>query len=332
MIGKRLTFATHGNPAEVLEFSEFETPELKPGEILLEIHASPINPADLNFIEGTYGMKPELPSGVGIECFATVVESRSEKFSEGDPVFPIARIGGWASHAVTSEDNLVRLPDGIDPLQAAMLKVNPATAWLLLHHFETLREGDWAALNASNSGVGQCVVQLAALMGVRTACFLRKTELAEDLTGLGATCVFADSPEGFGEARDLLGCDRAKLAFNAVGGDSALRLLKLLGQGGTHITYGAMGRKPLTIPNGPLIFGDIRLRGLWVTKWIGNAPRIDVEETYGILAGHVLEGRLKQQVDEVFPLQDFREALARLRADGRRGKVLLSQGNKFPMR
>lgn len=325
---KRLIFHTHGNPSETLELEEFQSADLKPGEVLLEIQASPINPADLNFIEGTYCVKPELPSGAGIECFATVAESRSGKFSAGDPVFPIARIGGWASHAVTTEDNLIRLPQGIDPLQAAMMKVNPATAWLLLHHFKRLKKGDWVTLNASNSGVGQCVIQLAGLMGVKTICFLRNTSLSIDLMELGATRVSEDSQEGFAEARGLMGKDRAKLAFNAVGGDSALRLMKLLGEGGTHITYGAMGRKPVTIPNGALIFNDIRVRGLWVTKWIENAPREEVGETYQILAGHVMEGRLKQETDSVFPLEKFREAIARLDADGRRGKVIFRPGSR----
>ncbi len=323
---KRLIFETHGNPADVLRLSEFSAPVLNPGEVLLEIHASPINPADLNFIEGTYGVKPELPSSAGIECFATVTQSRSDFFSEGDPVIPIARIGGWASHAVTTEGNLIRIPDGIDPLQAAMLKVNPATALLLLNHFEILREGDWVALNASNSGVGQCVVQLAKIMGLRTLCFLRNTDLTADLTALGATAVFADTTEGFSQARELLGKNRTKLAFNAVGGDSALRLMKLLADGGTHITYGAMGRKPLTIPNGPLIFGDIRIRGLWVTKWIENSPRQEVQTTYRTLAAHIMGGRLTQETDSVFPLESFRDALSRLDADDRRGKVLLTMG------
>ena len=324
---KRLEFEKHGNPAEVLELRGFDTPALETGEVLIQIQASPINPADLNFIEGTYGIKPELPATAGIECFATVVDSHSEKFSEGNCVIPIARIGGWSSHAITTDDNLIRIPDGLDPLQAAMLKVNPATAWLLLHHFETIREGDWVALNASNSGVGQCVIQLARTMGVRTACFLRNTDLAEDLQNLGASAVFRDSPEGFAAARETIGKQRAKLAFNAVGGESALGLMKLLGNGGTHITYGAMGRKPLTIPNGPLIFGDIRIRGLWVTKWIENSQRQLVDETYKTLAEHVLEGRLKQETDSLFPLEGFRDALNRVDAPDRRGKVLFQPGN-----
>lgn len=325
MKSQRLVFETHGKPADVLRLETFGIPPLNGGECLLAVHASPLNPADLNFIEGTYGIKPALPSPAGMECAATVLESRSGEFSPGDQVIPIARIGAWASHIVTSGENLIRIPAGIDPVQAAMLKVNPATAWLLLHHFENLREGDWVALNAANSGVGQCVVQLAAAMGVRTLCFLRNAGLASGLVSLGADAVFGDSPEGYDQARAALGTGKAKLAFNAVGGDSALRLMKLLGNGGIHITYGAMGRKPLTIPNGPLIFGDIRFRGLWLSRWMEASPREEVNLIYEELAGRVLAGSLRQTVDCVFPLENYHGALTRLDAKDRRGKILFGR-------
>lgn len=322
MQSNRLTFETHGNPADVLKLESFNLPAIADGEVLLKIHASPLNPADLNYIEGTYGVKPSLPAIAGIECFGTVIQSRTGKFPEGDSVITTGKADGWATHSITNGDQLITVPNGIDPLQAAMLKVNPATAWLLLHHFSDLKKGDWVTLNASNSGVGQCVIQLAASMGIRTVCFLRNESLSEELSSLGASHVFLDSPEGFSEARETIGKERAKLAFNAVGGDSALRLMKLLGESGTHITYGAMGRKPLTVPNGPLIFNDIRVRGLWVTKWMEKASTKELENTYLPLADRLLDGSLSQKVDSTFALADFRQALARLDESGRNGKVL----------
>ncbi len=288
----------------------------------MEIQASPINPADLNFIEGTYGIKPELPATAGIECVATVLESQSELFSPGDTVIPLSRVGGWADHAITHETNLIRLPNGIDPLQAAMLKVNPATAFLLLTHFQTLQTGDWVALNAANSGVGQCTIQLAKHFGIRTLCFLRKTALISELKSLGATEVFEDSPAGYASAVESLGQDKAKLAFNSVGGESALRIMKLLGPGGTHITYGAMAKKPLTVPNGPLIFNDIRLRGLWVTQWIHESDPLTLNQTYTNLTELVLAGKLTQAIDSTYDLADFSKALARLDQPERLGKMI----------
>lgn len=322
MKSRHLVFRHHGPPDTALELQDFTLLPLKKGQVLIEIQASPINPADLNFIEGTYGIKPTLPATAGIECFATVLESLSDDFTPGDPVITVAHIGGWADHAIAESKHLIPMPKGIDPLQAAMLKVNPATALLLLTHFEKLENGDWVVLNAANSGVGQCVVQLARELGIQTICFLRNLDFAPELKDLGATQVFEDSADGYSEAKACLANNSAKLAFNAVGGDSALRIMKLLGTGGTHITYGAMSHKPLTVPNGPLIFRNIRIRGLWVTEWIKNASRSELVETYSKLAKLSLQDKLKQAIDQTFDLADYLNALSRLNAKERHGKVL----------
>ncbi|MFN7343588.1 MAG: hypothetical protein ACK5TA_09655, partial [bacterium] len=109
-------------------------------------------------------------------------------------------------------------------------------------------------------------------------------------------------------ALEALGQHRTRLAFNAVGGDSALRIMKLLAPSGTHITYGAMAKKPLTVPNGPLIFNDIRLRGLWVTQWIRETDPKTLSETYNLLAELVISGKLTQSIDNTLDLSDYTQA------------------------
>jgi NADPH:quinone reductase-like Zn-dependent oxidoreductase len=219
---------------------------------------------------------------------------------------------------------LFKLPEDIDPRQAAMLKVNPATAWQLLQGIEALPGGAAIVQNAGNSAVGRCVIQLARDLGIRTVSFVRRAELFDELRALGADEVFLDDDDGLAAAKSALGGAKAALAFNAVGGESALRLMKLLREGGTHITYGAMGRKPLTVPNGLLIFRDIRVRGLWVTRWVENAPIAEIRAIYQNLAARVAAGTLVQPVDGTFPLEAFRDALARLDAPERGGKVLFT--------
>jgi NADPH:quinone reductase-like Zn-dependent oxidoreductase len=83
-----------------------------------------------------------------------------------------------------------------------------------------------------------------------------------------------------------------------------------------------MGRKPVTVPNGLLIFRDIQVRGLWVSRWIENAPRDEVHGVYENLAARVVAGQLVQPVDSTYPLEAYRDALARLEAPQRAGKVL----------
>ncbi|MES2659655.1 MAG: 2-enoyl thioester reductase domain-containing protein [Verrucomicrobiota bacterium] len=322
--GKQLVFRQTGKPAEVLEMESDSllSQSLGGGEVLVRILAAPLNPADLNTIEGTYGVQLHLPATPGIEGFGVVEMSNSSDFEEGDEVIFLRRSATWASHAIVPGEVLFKLPCGIDPLQAAMLKVNPATAWQLLHGFGDLQKGDWIVQNVGNSAVGRCVIQLARDLGIRTISFVRRAELFQELHDLGANHVFLDDDDGLSSAKEALGGAHAALAFNAVGGDSALRLMKLLRESGSHITYGAMGRKPVTIPNGLLIFRDIQVRGLWVSRWIENAPKDEVAAVYENLAARVAAGKLVQMVDSTFPLEAFQDALARLDAPERSGKVL----------
>jgi trans-2-enoyl-CoA reductase len=319
-----LVFRQTGHPAAVLELET--TAGLRPpgeGEVLVRLLAAPINPADLNTIEGTYGIKLELPATPGIEGCGEVEASGSPEFQVGERVIFLRRAATWASHALVPAATLFKVPAELDPLQAAILKVNPATAWQLLHAFGKPDPDAYIVQNAGNSAVGRCVIQVARDLGIRTISFVRREELGAELRELGADHVFTDNDSGVAAAKEAMGGANAALAFNAVGGDSALRLMKLLQQGGSHITYGAMGKKPVTIPNGLLIFRDLQIRGLWITQWLETTPVDAVAAVYRDLAARVAAGKLVQPVDSTFSISHFRDALARLESPHRSGKVLL---------
>ncbi len=322
--GHRLIFRQTGSPAERLELQQFTPAEPADGQVLVKILAAPLNPADLNYIEGTYGVKPELPATPGVEGCGEVLVSRSPDYLPGDRVMFLRRADTWSSHTVVDASILFKLPPETDPVQGAMLKVNPATAWRLLHECGRPEPGEWIVQNAGNSAVSRCVIQLARSLGVRTVSFLRRTELEPELKALGADVVLKDDEDGLAAAKEAMGGATAALAFNAVGGESALRLMNLLRQGGSHLTFGAMARRPLTVPNGLLIFRDLRLRGLWVTRWVEGAPDAEVRAVYTDLAARVAAGELLQPVDSTHGLDGFPAALARLDAEGRSGKVLFT--------
>ncbi|WP_367870667.1 zinc-binding dehydrogenase [Luteolibacter sp. Populi] len=100
--------------------------------------------------------------------------------------------------------------------------------------------------------------------------------------------------------------------------------MNLLAPGGTHVTYGAMARRPLTVPNGLLIFKDLNIRGLWITKWIESAPHEELVEVYARLAEMMASGELSMPVEATFPLNDFAKAIEALAVPGRNGKILFS--------
>ena len=101
------------------------------------------------------------------------------------------------------------------------------------------------------------------------------------------------------------------------------RLMDIIATKGIHVTYGAMSRRSLKVPNKFLIFKRIQLHGFWVTEWIKETDAQLVGDTYQQLAQWISEGKLTQPVDSIYPLAEIPTALKRAMEDQRDGKVLL---------
>ena len=101
-------------------------------------------------------------------------------------------LGTWREACAVAAEKLVVVPGGIEPIQAAMLKVNPVTAWRMLHDFVSLRPGDWLIQNAANSAAGRCVIQIARELGYKTVNIVRRAELVDELRAEGADVVLVD--------------------------------------------------------------------------------------------------------------------------------------------
>ncbi len=313
-----------GNPADVLSVRESASPQPGEGELLLEMLAAPVNPADLNVIEGKYGELPALPAVIGNEGVGCVAAlgSKVQGFSMGDLVLPVRR-GTWTQFMLASAAEAFRLPREMDVFQAAMLSVNPASAWGMLENFVSLQKGDWISQNAANSAVGRCVIQIARSRGWKTLNVVRRPEVVEDLKTLGADAVVLEGQDLRDVSEGICGAARPRLALNAVGGASALNLANALADRGTLVTYGAMGRQPLKIPNGLLIFRNLEFKGFWVSRWLQRLSPAKARETWSSLIALSLQGKLRIPVHRIFPLTELLAAVVEAARESRDGKVLL---------
>lgn len=323
---KTLVFHEHGDPLKVLRVEALETPEPGPGEALVEMQAAPINPVDLNVIEGKYPVRPPLPAVAGSEG-AGVIKSVGEgvrgELAPGVPVLLPANAGSWRETAVLPAEKLIPLPADIPIEQAAMLRINPPTAWRMLHDFLALTPGCWVAQNAANSGVGRAVIQLARRLGLRTVNVVRRPELIEELRREGGDAVLVDGDDLPKQIADATGGAPVYLALNAVGGESALRLANALAPDGVIVTYGAMARQPLRIPNGLLIFKNLSWRGFWITKWYQGAPPEEIDAMFAQLFPLVQSGALVSPIECVYGIDEALDAVKHAQGSRRSGKILL---------
>jgi len=293
------------------------SPSLPPSQLILRTLAAPINPADINTIQGTYGAKPSFTSALGaqppaavpgnegvFEVLATGSSSSSADgaIQKGDWVIPAkSAFGTWRTHIQADISDVLKIPkDGLSPVQAATVSVNPCTAYRILRSYGPQKEaaadeglpmrplelgsGEFFIQNGANSGVGRAAIQLGRAWGLRSINIVREraspdetAALKDELRALGATHVFTDAEFLQGSFRKTLdevtrGARPVGLALNCVGGPSAAALAKALGEGGTLVSYGGMGRKGFAVPLGLQIFKEVRSVGFWLTKWNERDP------------------------------------------------------------
>ncbi len=315
----------HGDPQAVAKLETINLPSPTVGEVRVRVKFAPINPADINVLEGKYPIRPELPGTPGVEGVGVVEECGADvnAFAPGDVVLLPHRFGTWREAGNAHASELVKIRPDVPLEQAAMLHINPATALVMLREFVTLQPGEWIVQNAANSAVGRCVIRLARHFGWRTVNVVRRPELVDELKAAGADAVLVEGEKLSAEIKSVTGGEPVRLALNAVGGDSATRIAGALVPGGTIATYGAMARQPLKIPNGQLIFQDIAWRGFWITRWYQRAGKSAAAELLGELASLAARGVIFTPVEAVYPLDQIAAALAHAQRPQRAGKILL---------
>lgn len=238
--------------------------------------------------------------------------------------------GTWRNKAVASSADVLKVSDKIAIADAATLSVNPATAFRLLADFAPLAKGDVIIQNGANSSVGQAVIQLAALRGIKTINVIRDDgeydQTVEHLKSLGATIVCTADYLGSAKFKELISdLPAPKLALNGVGGTSSREIAKTLAKNGVHVTYGGMSKEPVSVGTGSLIFHGITLKGFWMSEWVKDASLEERTAMLTELASLVEQGKLRTWI-QTYKFADFDDALlAAVNRTTKRKVVLLME-------
>ncbi|NXU51606.1 MECR protein, partial [Turnix velox] len=308
---------TFSSISPLFRLKDLEVAQLGDYDVHVKMLAAPINPADINMIQGTYPILSPLPTVGGNEGVGEVLEvgRHVEALKPGDRVIPTSTaLGMWRTQGTFQEKTLLKVPKDIPLLSAATLSVNPCTAYRMLIDFQSLAPGDSVIQNAANSGVGQAVIQIAKAFGIKTINVVRDRpdlpQLVERLMALGADHVITEEMLRKPEMKNLFkSIPKPRLALNCVGGKSTTEMLRHLQPKGTMVTYGGMAKQPVTVPVSAFIFQDLQLRGFWVTKWKTEHPQGEQDGMMDTLYQLIRKGQLTAPACTHVPLQDYKAAL-----------------------
>lgn len=321
--------AVGGDLADTVTLNDAPTARPTGDELLVAIEAAPVNNADILFAAGWFGIYPKVPSALGAEGVGRVIDAgpQADRSLVGRRVLVLPTFvqGTWADQVVIPSRNAVPVSERADALQLAMLPVNPATAYALLHDYATLKPGEWIGLNLANSAVGQYVVALAKQAGIKTLAIVRREDAAKQVRELGADVVLLDG-EGLGDRMtEALGGSQLRLFLEGTGSpEQVAEVAPSVEAGGSVVTFAvATGQTP-AIPLPDLIYRGVSLRSFFILNWIRDTPRPELERIYGELASLVESGALHAAVEATYRLDQFRESLAHAQQTGRSGKVLFT--------
>ncbi|KAL4088552.1 hypothetical protein QTP88_023645 [Uroleucon formosanum] len=316
---RKIVYEEYGDPMKVVSLIEQTLPDkLDDEQVLVKMIVAPVNPADINTIQGVYPVKPPLPATGGYEGIGDIlaVGSCVKNLCPGDRVIPDGAMGTWCTTGVFDSKLLRKVSKDTNVYALSGISSNPCTAYRMLHDFVSLNKNDVVIQNGANSACGQNIIQLANIFGYTTVNIIRNRpepdleNLKNHLKCLGASYILTEEELRTTDLFRSGVLPKPRLGINNIGGKSSTEVLRTLNNGGVMVTYGGMSREPVIVPTASFIFKDIQLRGFWMTRWRKeNVNTKQYNQMYDELLQLMKDGKLVAPAYKTLPLNSFKEAL-----------------------
>ncbi|WP_309130839.1 quinone oxidoreductase [Brevibacterium sp.] len=313
-----------GGP-EVLEFSEIDTPQPGPGEVLIDVEAAGVNFIDTYRRSGVYPM--DYPHVVGVEGTGRIaaVGEGIERFSPGDRVAWHDAHGSYATQVVAKADMLLSVPEFVRTEVAAAMPLQGLTAQYLATGSHAIKPGEIALVHAGAGGVGLLLTQIIKHLGGKVISTVSTEEKAELSRKAGADEVFlyGEGVDVAEKVRELTDGEGVHVAYDGVGKDTFDASLASTRPLGSMVLFGgASGQVPP--------FDIQRLNssgGLFLSRpslaWFVRTPE-QLAKRSAMLFNGIEHGWLDFRIGAKFPLPEAAEAHRALEGRKTTGKVVLT--------
>lgn len=313
-------------PDRPLAWKEAPDPVYGPEEVMVDVHATALNRADLLQRAGGYPVPPGASPILGLEMAGTVAETGADVsgWQAGDRVYALLTGGGYAERVSVPAAMLQRMPDDWDFTYAGSIPEVFMTAFLNLFMEAGLREGETVLMHGGASGVGTAGIQMAHAAGCRVLVTAGTDAKTARCRALGAELAVNYKEKDWAEEiRDYLDGEGVDVIMDMVGGSYLELNLSLLNTYGRLVIIALLSGAKAEIDLGRLMRPRLRLIGS-VLRPRSLGEKVDIirnlEQRFG---EHLRDGRIRSIIDSVYPVEEANAAQERMRANLNIGKIVL---------
>eukprot|EP01017_Pseudomicrothorax_dubius_P042077 TRINITY_DN681_c0_g4_i1.p1 TRINITY_DN681_c0_g4~~TRINITY_DN681_c0_g4_i1.p1 ORF type:complete len:339 (-),score=73.32 TRINITY_DN681_c0_g4_i1:87-1103(-) len=283
-IPKRQRVVLSQAPDKPLVIGEDDIPTPGPGEVLIKVAYSTINPIDLAAISRSmlFGRDPNnlIPGFEGSGTVVAAGEGVKGASLIGKKVAFLASMsskwGSWAEYTLVPAASCFQLPDIFDLKHAAAPFINPLTVVCI---FQTILQHKSKAIvqSAAGSALGKMIIRICREHGVKTINIVRKDSYIEELRSIGGDVVLnSESPDFIDQVRAAIKTHNPNLFFDAVTGELTMKVFKEMPKASICYLYGILaGGQVSNVNAADFIFDAKQLRGILLLR--------DIEEVNGNL-------------------------------------------------
>ena len=316
-------------PPEALHVAATTEPVPESDQVLVTVHAAPVNYVDLLMIDGSYQFLPSPPfiPGKGPAGMVTALGAGVARLRVGDRVLAMAEQGGYAEMVAVRADQCYRLPAAMSFADAASLSLVYDTAWFALRERARIEPGETVLVLGASGGVGQAAVQLARAMGARVLAGISRAEREPAVRAAGADTVIDLSAADLREslraqvyaATEGRGAD---IVLDPLGGAVFEAAVRALAWRGRLVVIGFAAGAIASIKTNYLLLKNIEISGLQISDYRKRRPE-QVAACFAEIFRLYEQGRVKPAPVTLLPLEQAGEALAALRDRRIAGRAVL---------
>lgn len=304
-----------------LVWTEVPEPQLKEGDVLVEVHATALNRADLLQRAGKYPPPPGWPEWMGLEAAGIVLKApQNSRWKPGDKVCALLGGGGYAQKVAVPQDMLMSIPKGLSMEEAAALPEVFATSYLNLCIEAGIKAGDTVLIHAGASGLGIAAIQTAKAFGAKIITTVGSDEKGDAVRKIGADIVVNRKKDDIGKILDENPVD---ITLDCVGGEDLGKHIEKMAQGGRWILIATLAGEHANIALRPILKKGLRLIGSTLRSRSNEMKGFILREMETKLWPEIEKGKIRPLIHKILPIAEAEAAHAILERNENTGKIVL---------